>query len=52
MTGRDLEDDENASATVDLVTAETARRLPGSVDLDEIAETTLKVRTEARRPIG
>ncbi|MFD0266217.1 hypothetical protein ACFVGY_06425 [Streptomyces sp. NPDC127106] len=44
--------DENTSAGVALATPETARQAPGSVDLDKLAEITLKVRAEARQPIG
>ncbi|MEU2389483.1 hypothetical protein [Streptomyces sp. NPDC007369] len=44
--------DENTSAAVGLVTPETAQQAPGAVDLGEVAETTLKVRAEARQPIG
>ncbi|MFK0046451.1 hypothetical protein ACIQU4_20565 [Streptomyces sp. NPDC090741] len=43
--------DENTSAAVALVTPETARQDPASVDLDGLARTTLKVRAEARQPI-
>ncbi|MFD3546322.1 hypothetical protein ACFWUW_12040 [Streptomyces sp. NPDC058655] len=44
--------DENTGASVAVVTPETARQSPGSVDLDKIAATTLQVREEARRPLG
>ncbi|MFD7625580.1 hypothetical protein ACFV7Q_05950 [Streptomyces sp. NPDC059851] len=43
--------DENTSAAVGLATPETAQQAPGSVELDKIAEITLKVRAEARQPI-
>ncbi|MFF3338678.1 hypothetical protein [Streptomyces flavidovirens] len=44
--------DENTGASVAVVTPETAKQDPESVDLDKIAATTLKVREEARQPIG
>lgn len=44
--------DENTSATVAVVTAETAGQNPASVDLDQLAGTALKVRAEARQPIN
>lgn len=44
--------DENTGAAVAVVSAETLRQSPGSVDLGKVAETTLKVREETRRPIG
>ncbi|MFD5512444.1 hypothetical protein ACFWIB_32390 [Streptomyces sp. NPDC127051] len=43
--------DENTSAMVAVVSPETARQDPASVDLDGLARTTLKVRAEARQPI-
>ncbi|MEU8779133.1 hypothetical protein [Streptomyces sp. NPDC048606] len=44
--------DGNTGASVAVVTPETASRAPSSVDLDEVAALTLKVRAEARQPIG
>lgn len=44
--------DDNTGAVVAVVSAETAGRSPGSVDLDQLAKTTLKVRSEARQPIN
>ncbi|MEJ8640542.1 hypothetical protein WKI68_02060 [Streptomyces sp. MS1.HAVA.3] len=44
--------DANTGASVGLLTPETARQKPGSVDLNKIAEATLKVRAESRKPIG
>ncbi|MGW7103558.1 hypothetical protein [Streptomyces sp. NPDC054838] len=44
--------DENTGATVAVVTAGTSRQNPASIDLNRVAETTLKVRAEARQPIG
>ncbi|MFC9587979.1 hypothetical protein ACFVJ8_34825 [Streptomyces yangpuensis] len=39
-------------ASVGFVTPETAQQQPASIDLAKFAEATLKVRTEARQPIG
>lgn len=44
--------DENTAASVGVVSAELAQQAPGSVDLNRIAETTLKVRAEIRQPLG
>uniref|UniRef100_A0AAU2JK36 Uncharacterized protein n=1 Tax=Streptomyces sp. NBC_00049 TaxID=2903617 RepID=A0AAU2JK36_9ACTN len=44
--------DENTGASVGLLTPEIALQKPSSVDLAKVAETTLKVRAEARQPIG
>ncbi|MGX1881254.1 hypothetical protein [Streptomyces sp. NPDC055287] len=44
--------DENTGASVAVVTPETSKQDPESVDLGKVAETTLKVREEARQPIG
>ncbi len=44
--------DGNTGATVAVVTPETSKQDPGSVDLDKIAATTLEVREESRQPIG
>ncbi|MFD3781131.1 hypothetical protein [Streptomyces sp. NPDC058612] len=44
--------DENTGASVAVVTPETVRRSPGSVDLQKVAATTLEVREETRKPIG
>ncbi|MFJ8011525.1 hypothetical protein [Streptomyces sp. NPDC096339] len=44
--------DGNTGATVAVVTPETSLQAPGSVDLAKVAETTVKVRAEARQPIG
>ncbi|OEJ25032.1 hypothetical protein AS594_11585 [Streptomyces agglomeratus] len=44
--------DENTGASVAVVTPETSKQDPASVDLEKIAETTLKVREESRQPIG
>ncbi|MGW0390993.1 hypothetical protein ACWDYJ_08825 [Streptomyces sp. NPDC003042] len=44
--------DENTGASVAIITPETSLQDPRSVDLDEAAKTTLKVREEVRRPIG
>ncbi|MFD8410557.1 hypothetical protein ACSHWO_05160 [Streptomyces sp. HUAS TT3] len=44
--------DENTSASVGLVTPETAQQAPGAVDLDKVAEATVKVRAEVRQPLG
>lgn len=44
--------DGNTAATVGVVTAETARQSPASIDLDRTAETALKIRAEVRQPIG
>ncbi|WP_371616491.1 hypothetical protein [Streptomyces sp. NBC_00454] len=44
--------DENTGASVGVITPETLRQSPGSVDLDKVAATTLKVREETRKPIG
>jgi hypothetical protein len=43
--------DDNTSATVTLVTQETAQS-PEAVDLKAVAEATVKVREETRKPIG
>ncbi len=43
---------ENTGASVGFVTPETAQQQPASIDLAKFAEATLKVRTEARQPIG
>ncbi|GHB43773.1 hypothetical protein GCM10010347_11230 [Streptomyces cirratus] len=43
--------DANTAATVAVVTAGTTLQDPASIDLDRMAETTLKVRTEARQPL-
>ncbi|MFG2981840.1 hypothetical protein ACGFYQ_11380 [Streptomyces sp. NPDC048258] len=44
--------DENTGAAVGVITPESASQAPASVDLAKVAETTLKVRAEARTPIG
>ncbi|KOU35972.1 hypothetical protein ADK53_13610 [Streptomyces sp. WM6373] len=44
--------DENTGASVGFVTPETTQQKPASVDLATFAEATLKVRAEARQPIG
>ncbi|MEV7520508.1 hypothetical protein [Streptomyces sp. NPDC091371] len=44
--------DGNTGASVAVVTPETSQQAPRSVDLPKMAETTLKVRAEARQPIG
>lgn len=44
--------DENTGASVAVVTPETVRQSPGSVDLQKVGATTLKVRAEARKPLG
>lgn len=44
--------DGNTGASVAVVTPETARQKPRSVDLAKVAATTLKVREEARQPLG
>ncbi|MFI6001302.1 hypothetical protein ACIA98_12885 [Streptomyces sp. NPDC051366] len=44
--------DENTSASVAVVTAEIAEQDPASVDLEQLARTTVKVRAEARQPIN
>ncbi|MFE2166131.1 hypothetical protein ACFXB3_13835 [Streptomyces sp. NPDC059447] len=44
--------DGNTGASVAVVTPETSQQAPGSVDLAKVAETTAKVRAEARQPIG
>lgn len=44
--------DENTGASVAVVTPATVRQSPGAVDLQKVAATTLKVREEARQPIG
>ncbi|MEU5149199.1 hypothetical protein ACWGQT_31970 [Streptomyces yangpuensis] len=44
--------DENTGASVGFVTPETAQQEPGAIDLAKFAEATLKVRAEARQPIG
>ncbi|OKK22089.1 hypothetical protein AMK16_02415 [Streptomyces sp. CB00455] len=44
--------DENTGASVAVVTPEGAQQSPQSVDLDKAAESTVKVRSEARQPIG
>ncbi|MFJ6785109.1 hypothetical protein [Streptomyces yangpuensis] len=44
--------DENTGASVGFVTPETAQQEPASIDLAKFAEATLKVRAEARQPIG
>ncbi|WP_329197337.1 MULTISPECIES: hypothetical protein [unclassified Streptomyces] len=43
--------DANTAATVAVVTAATALQDPASIDLDRMAETTLKVRAESRQPL-
>ncbi|MCI4085530.1 hypothetical protein MRQ86_35580 [Streptomyces sp. MMS21 TC-5] len=44
--------DGNTGASVGFVTPETTQQKPNSVDLAAFAEATLKVRAEARQPIG
>ncbi|UQX04409.1 hypothetical protein [Streptomyces sp. RerS4] len=44
--------DGNTAASVAVVTPETTLQPPASVNLVKIAETTLKVRTETRQPLG
>lgn len=44
--------DANTGATVAVVTPEISAQAPRSVDLAEMAETTVKVRAETRQPIG
>lgn len=44
--------DGNTSASVAIVTPETAKQSPQEVDLKAMAEATVKVRTETRQPIG
>ncbi|MEU6760605.1 hypothetical protein [Streptomyces sp. NPDC046685] len=44
--------DGNTGASVGVITPEIAQQRPGSVDLAKVAETTLKVRAESRRPLG
>lgn len=44
--------DDNTSASVALVTPETATKSPEEIDLKAVAEATVKVREETRRPIG
>ncbi|MFJ3516867.1 hypothetical protein [Streptomyces sp. NPDC090131] len=44
--------DENTGASVGFVTPESSQQKPGSIDLAAFAGTTLKVRAEARQPIG
>ncbi|MFB6613840.1 hypothetical protein ACIGFK_20205 [Streptomyces sp. NPDC085524] len=44
--------DGNTGASVAVVTPETSQQAPGKVDLAKMAETTAKVRAEARQPIG
>lgn len=43
--------DENTGASVGVITPESAQQDPKSVDLAKVAESTLKVREEARQPI-
>ncbi|MEL3951485.1 MULTISPECIES: hypothetical protein [Streptomyces] len=44
--------DDNTGAAVGLVTPESATQDPDDIDLDKLAETTLRVREEMREPIG
>ncbi|MDJ0462236.1 hypothetical protein [Streptomyces sp. H27-C3] len=44
--------DGNTGASVAEVTPETSKQDPASVDLAKVAETTVKVRDEVRKPIG
>ncbi|MFD7260366.1 hypothetical protein [Streptomyces sp. NPDC059874] len=44
--------DANTGASVAVVTPETSQQAPGSVDLTKAAQITVKVRAEARQPIG
>lgn len=44
--------DDNTGAAVGVVTPTSATQDPEDIDLDELAETTLKVREEMREPIG
>ncbi|WP_328622485.1 hypothetical protein [Streptomyces sp. NBC_00354] len=44
--------DENTSASVAVVTAEITEQDPASVDLEQPARATVKVRAEARQPIN
>ncbi|MGW5781116.1 hypothetical protein [Streptomyces sp. NPDC003863] len=44
--------DDNTAAAIALVTAESATADPKDVDLAELAETTVKIRAEIRKPIG
>ncbi|WP_030688852.1 hypothetical protein [Streptomyces globisporus] len=44
--------DDSTAAAVALVTPETATADPADIDLAELAETTVKIRAEVRKPIG
>ncbi|MGW0750934.1 hypothetical protein [Streptomyces sp. NPDC002587] len=44
--------DANTAAWVAVITPDIIRRTPESVDLESVARTALKVRTEMRRPLG
>ncbi len=44
--------DDNTAAAVALVTPGTVAADPGDIDLAELAETTVRVRAEIRKPIG
>jgi hypothetical protein len=44
--------DDNTNGSVTTITPATATRSPEDVDLDAVAETTVKVREEMREPIG
>ncbi|RSS84074.1 hypothetical protein [Streptomyces sp. WAC06614] len=44
--------DGNTGASVAMVTEKTSRQSPTTIDLDAMATTTLKVRTETRQPLG
>lgn len=44
--------DDNTNATVALVTPETATQSPEEIDLKVVAEATVKIRGEIRKPIG
>ncbi|MFF2653798.1 hypothetical protein [Streptomyces sp. NPDC058045] len=44
--------DGNTAAAVAVITAEVAKQDPRDIDLDRVAEQTLKIRSEMRRPIG
>ncbi|MCX4823873.1 hypothetical protein OG883_29165 [Streptomyces sp. NBC_01142] len=44
--------DDNTGASVGLITPESAKQSPEEVDLEAVAEATVKVREEMRKPIG